>query len=126
MKTALIFLFMIPTSVSFAQMVNNIPLKDIDAEYIEFYALRKPFRGGTKHYLYLNYGQEISVELIHQPRTLEVKNDNDTELAFNSEIDCLNFMVKYGYELVSKNERVSGDSSFPVFLMRRIKIDKNK
>jgi hypothetical protein len=126
MKTALIFLFLILPTLSFSQMVNNVPLKDIDAEYVEFYALREPFRA-SKHHLYLNYGQAFPQNMFAiRPEELKLKNEDGSNISFNSEIDCLNFMVKNGYELVVKNERVSGDSSYPVFLMRRIRPERNK
>ena len=123
MKTALLFLFLMLPSLSFAQTVNNVPLKNIDAEYLEFYYFRKVFKG-PKYYLYINYGQEFSMEVFNRPEELKVKDEIGNELIFNSEIDCLNFMVKNGYELISKNERISGESSFPVFLMRKTKLEK--
>lgn len=123
MKTVLIFLLLTLPILSFSQMVNNVPLKDIDAEYIEFYALGKVF-SATKYCLYISYGQESSVQIFARPKELKVKDNEGNELLFNSEIDCLNFMVKNGYELISKNERVSGERSFPVFLMRKIKSEK--
>ena len=124
MKTALIFMFLALPSLSFSQMVNNVPLKDIDAEYVEFWALGRAFDGqGRKVYLHLNYGQEW-IRGDSRRELFIVKDDNGVEILFNSEIDCLNFMVKNGYELISKNERISGESSFPVFLMRKIRTEK--
>jgi ABC-type sulfate transport system substrate-binding protein len=123
MKATVILLFLVLPSFSFSQTVNNIAIKDIDVEYIEFYALRKAF-GGSTRYLYIDYGQQTSVEIFARPDESKVKDDNGNEIRFNSEIDCLNFMVKNGYELISNNERISGDSSYPVFLMRKIKIEK--
>ena len=64
------------------------------------------------------------MEVFNRPEELKVKDEIGNELIFNSEIDCLNFMVKNGYELISKNERISGESSFPVFLMRKTKLEK--
>ncbi|MDZ7897340.1 MAG: hypothetical protein U5N85_04830 [Arcicella sp.] len=126
MKTALIFLCLTLPSLSYSQMVNNVPLKDIDAEYVEFYAIRTSI-GASKHHLYLNYGQAFSQRMfVVRPEELRLKNEDGSEMFFNSEIDCLNFMAKNGFELISKSERVSGESSFPVFLMRRVRIEKSK
>ncbi len=125
MKTALIFLLFALPSLSFSQMVNNVPLKDIDAEYVEFYALGKPFDGrGPKVYLYVNYGQERSRLLLRRPEEFVMKDDYGIEMLFNTEIDCLNFMVKIGYELVSRIERISDGSSISFFLMKKIKVEK--
>ena len=124
MKTALILIFLISPILSFSQMVNNVPLKDIDIEYIEFYALRESFKS-SKHHLYLNYGQAFTQKMfVVRPEELKLKNENGSDILFNSEIDCLNFMVKNGYELVLKNERISGEASFPVFLMRKLRPEK--
>jgi hypothetical protein len=99
MKTALILLFFALPTLSFSQMVNNVPLKDIDAEYVEFYALKEPFRA-SKHHLFLNYGQAFPQNMFaFRPEELKLKNEEGSNISFNSEIDCLNFMVKNGYEL---------------------------
>jgi hypothetical protein len=119
MKIVLIFLFLTLPILSFSQRVNNVSFKEIDAEYIEFYVLGKLFKG-PKYYLYVDYGQQRSVGKI-RPEELLVKDDLGIEIPFNSDVECLNFMVKNGYELVLKNERVSEGNSYPVFLMRKIK-----
>jgi hypothetical protein len=124
MKTALIFMFLALPSLSFSQMVNNVPLKDIDAEYVEFWAIGKAFDGqGRKVYLHLNYGQEW-IRGDSRRTLFTMKDENGVEILFNSEIDCLNFMVKRGYELVSRIERISEGNSQSFFLMRKIKVEE--
>jgi hypothetical protein len=119
MKTALILLFLILPTLSFSQMVNNVPLKDIDAEYVEFSVGGRGFMQAAL-YIYLDYGQKV----IKRPESQIIKDSDGNDLKFNSDIDCLNFMVKNGYELVSKNEKVSSGNSYSSYLMR--KLSKNK
>ena len=127
MKAIVIFLFLALPSLSFSQMVNNIPLKDIDAEYIQFFAIGKAFDGkGSKIYLYLDYGQARIGGFSGRPEELTVKDDFGKEMLFNSDIDCLNFMYKYGYELVSKNERITEASSLSIFLLKKMRPEKKK
>jgi hypothetical protein len=53
MKAALILMFLILPTLSFSQMVNNVPMKDIDAEYVEFSVGGRGFMQ-TARYIYLD------------------------------------------------------------------------
>jgi hypothetical protein len=41
-------------------------------------------------------------------------------------MDCLNFMLKYGYELFTKTEKVSQGDSYSSYLMKKVKKNKSE
>ena len=118
MKTTLIFLLLALPNLIFAQTVNNVRLNELDVEYIEIEPYRKPFIN-RRVYLLIDYGQQIEPVAFVRPESLKVKDENGQELVFNSDIDCLNFMSKFDYELFTKTERVSSENSYSVYLLRK-------
>ena len=118
MKTIIAsILFSFPNLI-FAQVVNNIHLNELDVEYIEIEPYRRTFVN-RKIYLLIDYGQQIDPVVLVRPESLKVKDENGQELVFNSAIDCLNFMSKFGYELFTKTEKVSEGNSYSVYLLRK-------
>ena len=118
MKITLIFLLLALPGLIFAQTVNNVNLSELDVEYIEVVPFRKPFNN-KKVYLLIDYGQQIEIVAFVRPESSKVKDENEQELVFNSNIDCLNFMSKFGYELFTKTEKVSEGISYSVYLLRK-------
>jgi hypothetical protein len=118
MKIILFLSFFILPSLSFAQTINTIPLKELDTEYLEMIPYRKPFVG-SKIFMLIDFGQMI--ENVARPESRRVKDENGKDMVFNSDMDCLNFMLKYGYELVLKTEKISDGDSYSSYLMRRVK-----
>ena len=62
-----------------AQTVNDVPIKDIDVEYVQIVGAAKFFKMGNT----------------------VVKDEYGKPVEFNSMIDALNFMTKNGFEFVT-------------------------
>ena len=87
-----VLFFYLPSS---AQTINNIPLKDIDVEYIEIVGTPTVF--STKFTIELDFGQENK---FWSNKEYDLRDADGKRIKFNSMIDALNFMGKNGYELI--------------------------
>ncbi|WP_025143343.1 hypothetical protein [Pedobacter jeongneungensis] len=95
-----------------AQNVNGFKLSDIKAEYIE---VKPIYDGGNTYIARIDYGQKIK-----RVRDLNVKDDDGNDLIFNSQMDCLNKLKDYGYELFNTyTDQIDKDGSRPVYVMKR-------
>ena len=101
---------------SFSQTINDIPLKDIDVEYIEILGTPKAF--STKLNIELDFGQENKV---WSNREYQLKNAEGKKIEFNSMIDALNFMAKNGYELIMPYIVTESSKSVYHYLLRKKK-----
>lgn len=81
--------------VSNGQTVNDIPLKDIDADYVQIVGTSKLF--SNKLTIEIDFGQENK---LFSDKDTRLKDANGKNMVFNSMIDALNFMTKNGYEFV--------------------------
>ena len=90
--TATAFLFNLHSA--FSQTVNDIPLKNIEAEYVEIVG---EYFHRNKMSIELDFGQEMKLSSTKDTR---LKDENGKSLNFNSMIDALNFMSKNGYDFV--------------------------
>ena len=79
-----------------AQTVNDIPIKDIDVEYIQIVGAAKFF--STKVVVGIDFGQRT--KYFKMGNTI-VKDEYGKPVEFNSMIDALNFMTKNGFEFVT-------------------------
>jgi hypothetical protein len=82
-------------SQSFSQTVNDIPIKDIDIEYIQIVGSGS-FRVG-KVDVKIDFGNENKYLSTKETR---IKDEKGQLLEFNSMIDALNFLSKNGYEFI--------------------------
>jgi hypothetical protein len=82
-------------SASHAQTINDVPLKDIDVEYIEI--VGTPVAFTSKLSIDLDFGQENK---FWSNKEYQLKDAEGKKIKFNSMIDALNFMAKNGYELI--------------------------
>ncbi|MEO7308803.1 MAG: hypothetical protein ABIX01_00280 [Chitinophagaceae bacterium] len=78
-----------------AQTVNDVPLKDIDVEYVEIVGTPKLFN--KKVTIEIDFGQENK---FWSQNDTQLKDSTGKLLVLNSMIDALNFMSKSGYEFV--------------------------
>lgn len=78
-----------------AQTVNDIPLKDIDVEYVQIVGTSKFLT--TKLTVEIDFGQHNK---IFSDKDTRIKDADGKNMVFNSMIDALNFMTKNGYEFV--------------------------
>jgi hypothetical protein len=78
-----------------AQTVNDVPLKDIDVDYVQIIGTPKLL--GNKLTIQIDFGQENK---LFKARDTQLKDSTGKTLTLNSMIDALNFMSKNGYEFV--------------------------
>ena len=86
------FLFNLPST--FCQTVNDVPIKDIDVEYVDVIG---SYARKNKLNIELDFGQQQKLSTTKDTR---IKDADGKTLTFNSMIDALNFMSKNGYEFV--------------------------
>lgn len=98
------------SATGFSQTVNGIPLKDLqkNSEYIRI--IQSPILLANKIKIDIEYGQP------EKRKNTEVIDPDGYPTQFNSIIEVLNLMSKYGYELIHSNDSVS------VYLMKRKEI----
>ena len=80
-----------------AQTVNDIPLKDIDVEYVQIVGTSKLL--STKLTIEIDFGQRT--KFFSTGKETIVKDEVGRDVDFNSMIDALNFMAANGYEFVN-------------------------
>lgn len=98
MKTIILLTFLVVGSLNLtAQTVNDIPIKDIDVEYVQIVGTSKLF--STKLTIQIDFGQRT--KFFSSGTETIVKDENGKALDFNSMIDALNFMSKNGFEFVN-------------------------
>ena len=98
MKKIILFTIIAISGISLkAQTVNDIPIKDIDVEYVQILGTSKLF--STKLTIQLDLGQRT--KFFSSGKETIVKDEDGKALDFNSMIDALNFMSKNGFEFVN-------------------------
>ncbi|MBL87209.1 MAG: hypothetical protein CMO82_11185 [Winogradskyella sp.] len=112
-------LFLILAFISFlsasSQTVNDIPISDIDAEYIQILGTHKAF--SRKLTISLDFGQKVKD--FGSGKELQLKDENGDKLIFNSMIDALNYMSKHGFEFVQAYAISVGGQNVYHYLLRR-------
>jgi hypothetical protein len=99
----------------FSQTVNEIPIKDIDVEYIQIIGTPKIFGAGVT--IEIDFGQENN----SGNKDTYPKDENGEYLTFNSMMDALNFMGKYGYEFVFAYTTTVSDTSISHYILKKRK-----
>lgn len=113
-KTMLLLItFIILTSITFSQTVNDVPIADIDAEYIRIVGSGKIF--SSKVNVQLEFGQH---DKLFSDNTT-VRDENDKPVEFNSMVDALNFMDENGYEFLTAYAITMGNRNVYHYLMRK-------
>ena len=100
-----------------AQFVNDVPLKDIDVEYMEIVGFTKLM--STKLNIELDFGQRVS--FWHAGKETVLQDADGKAIVFQSMVDALNFMVKNGYEFVTAYAVTSGNQNVYNYLLRKTK-----
>ena len=82
-----------------AQTINDIPIKDIDVEYIQIIGTSLPFT--SKQDIVIDFGRRSKY---FKPKTnIIIKDENGKTIDLDSMIDALNFLSNFGFELVSSH-----------------------
>ena len=88
------FLFFLIQLSAYSQTVNDIPIKDINTEYVQIIGMPgKVF--SNKIQIVIDFGQKQSTAF---DRKNIIRDSDGKKLDFNSMIDALNFLNDNGYE----------------------------
>ncbi len=99
MKKIVITLFALVVSTNLiAQNINNVPLNEINEEYILMDGYCRSHKKGWN--IMLDYGQKTGYWTDDKERMLR---KGEEPMCFDSMIEALNFMYGYGYELLSSD-----------------------
>ena len=104
-------------TVVHAQTVNDKPLREIDAEYLEIFAKSKSFSSVIN--IHVDFGQKTKFFTLDKQTIL--KDENGEALEFNSMIDALNFMSKHGFEYLDMYVNTVGKESINHYLLKNKK-----
>ena len=99
----------------YAQTVNNIPLKELNVEYIEIVGVQKLVENAIT--IEVDYGQRTN----GWGKNKRVKDEDGNKMEFNSMIDALNFLTKQGYEFVQAYAYARSQENVTRYLLRRKK-----
>ena len=100
---------------AYSQTVNEIPIKDIDVEYVQIVGTSKLL--SNKLTIEIDFGQEN--KLFSSDKDTRVRDANGKNMIFNSMIDALNFMTKNGYEFVHAYAITVGNQNVYHYLLRK-------
>jgi len=93
MKKLLILSLISFAPYSFAQTVNDVPLKDIDVDYVQIIGTGRSL--STKVNVEIDFGQET--KSISFKNGTNIKDERGRNMKFNSMMDALNFMSANGF-----------------------------
>ena len=94
-KLSIVILLSLLSVTVRSQSIGNKKLSEIDVDYIEIEAVSRLFT--TSMFIELDYGQKTKLLTVDD----RITDENGINIEFNSMIDALNFMSKYGYEFLS-------------------------
>lgn len=95
MKTTLLsILLLLSAKYSFSQTVNNIPISELNTNFIEIVATQKLM--SKKVTIQLDFGQQINS--FGGMKQIVVQDKKGRNKEFNSVIDALNFFSQYGFK----------------------------
>lgn len=99
-----------------AQTVNDIPLKDVDVEYVEIVGTAKFL--STKLTIDIDFGQRNKV---WTGKDTQIKDVDGKKMEFNSMVDALNFMTTNNYEFVQAYIVTISNQNVYHYLLKRKK-----
>jgi|SRR3989337_1155446 len=99
-----------------AQSIDDVPLKEINAQYVQLRAEVIPFK--NKISVNIDYGQSNAMVNI---KSNLLKDESGKPMAFNSMIDALNFFMNHNYDLFEVYTLSTDVSSTPHYILRRKK-----
>ena len=101
-----------------SQTVNDIPLKDINVEYVQIVGTSRLL--SNKVTVEIDFGQLD--KLFSSDKDTRIKDANGKNMIFNSMIDALNFMTKNGYEFVQAYAVAVSNQNVYHYLLRKKKV----
>ena len=117
-KKILIFSILLLTGITtFSQTVNDIPVAQIDVEYIQIVGTSRLF--SNKVTVEIDFGQQS--KFFSSGKETQIKDATGKLLKFNSMIDALNFMSSNGYTFVQAYVMVIESQNVYHYLMKKKK-----
>ena len=113
-KIALLFSIII-SSVSFAQTVNDVPIKDINVDYVQIIGTGRGL--STKLNVRLDFGQDT--KSFSLKNGLKIKDERGIAVKFNSMMDALNFMSSNGFDFQFAYTSKENDDAIYYILKKR-------
>jgi hypothetical protein len=98
----------------YSQTVNDIPIKDIDVDYIQIVGTAKLL--SNKVTIEIDFGQENK---FWNAKDTQVKDENGKLVVFNSMIDALNFLSKNGYEFLDAYAITIGNQNVYHYMLKK-------
>lgn len=120
MKKLLLPLLLLFSLFINAQSVNDIPLKDIDVDYVLIVGTSKMFT--KKVTIEIDFGQHT--KFFSSGQETQIKDENGKNMVFNSMIDALNFMNRNGFMFVNAYAISVGNQNVYHFLLKNNKNEK--
>ena len=111
----LTLLILLVSAGMFSQTINDVPVKDIDVEFIQILGYGKLF--SKKVTIQIDFGQDT--QFFDMKQEMLVKNAEGENIKFNSMIDALNFMSSHGYEFVQAYAFAVGNQNVYHYLMKK-------
>lgn len=99
---------------TFSQTVRDIPLKDIDAKYIQIVGFPRMLT--NKIGVFVDFGQENQV--LGKNNNM-LRDENDEIFLFNSMIDALNFFSRNGFEFEQVYEKTRRDEIVYFYILKK-------
>ncbi len=112
----ILFLLTLGISTSYAQTVNDKPIKEIDVEFVQIVGTSKLM--SNKLTIEIDFGQENK---FWSAKDTQVKDENGKLMVFNSMIDALNFMSKNGYNFINAHTVTIGNQNVYHYLLQKKK-----
>lgn len=100
----------------YSQTVNDVPIKDIDVNYIQIVGTSKLF--SNKVTVEIDFGQENK---FWTAKDTQIKDKDGKLLVFNSMIDALNFFSKNGYEFIDAYAITIGKQNVYHYMLKKKK-----
>jgi hypothetical protein len=115
-KASLLTIFVMTFGIStiYAQTVNDIPIKEIDVEFVQIVGTSKLF--SNKLTIEIDFGQENK---FWSQKDTQVKDADGKKMVFNSMIDALNFMSKIGYNFINAHAITIGNQNVYHYLLQK-------
>lgn len=107
-----LFYFGLPEVKS--QTVNDIPIKDINVQYIQI--VGRSFNSGRVFDIEIDFGQATK---LFSSKEEHVKDENGKSVKFNSMIDALNLFCKNGYKFVTAYVNTNADQPIYYYLLEK-------
>lgn len=119
MKNIFIILLLSFSFNSYSQYLNDKPIEELDAEYIEIVGTEKFFKP-MEVTITVMFGQVSKLKELPLA-TLYTDETKMKRYPLNGMLGALNFFSKYGYEYVDSYAVTTGNQNVYHFLLRKVK-----